>query len=131
MQVYVSCPLGVPMDKIKEVGCKLNTMGYHPWWYERGTTYMDSMVKVSEMFVLMSEHNKFDYILNDMTAGCRKELELAMSLKKQLYMAYWKNGKTLNIYPINPAYLLHGRVLGQSGSYLQVASKVINNYDIY
>lgn len=130
-QVYVSCPLGVDESKLREVGTKLTKMGYSSWWYERGTTYEDNKLRIADMFVLMSEHNRFDYSLDSMTAGCRKELALAQSLKKSLYIAYWKGGKILNIYPINLKHLEEGRVLGESGVYLRDADKVIDNYSIY
>ena len=133
MQAYISCPLGVDLRKLHDVAHKLRTLGYSPISYERGTIYSDINLKGAEMFVLMSENNKFDYSRFAMTPGCKKELELAESLHKPLYLAYWKNGKELNIYPLVMKYLEYGRVLGQSGCYLQPykAEQIINTYQIY
>lgn len=130
-KAYISCPIPVVLGKIADVSVKLGELGYSPMWWTRGTDYTDTKLREADIFVLMSIDSAFDYCLDDMTAGCRKELALAQSLKKPLYMAYWKNGKNLNLYPINLKHLEDGRVLGQSGCYLRAADKVINQYDIY
>ncbi|TXG80304.1 MAG: hypothetical protein E6R13_08230 [Spirochaetes bacterium] len=116
---------------IADVADQLGKKGYLPAWWTRGTDYTDTKLREAKIFVLMSEHNQFDYRLDNMTLGCRKELALAQSLNKPLYIAYWKRGKTLNIYPIVMKHLEDGRVLGQSGCYLRDADKVIDNYSIY
>jgi hypothetical protein len=131
MRAYISCPIPVAYSALTEVANKLAGQGYSPLWWVRGTEYTDDKLKEGQIFVLMSEGNKFDYELDNMTVGCRKELALAQSLGKPLYLAYWKNNKVLNIYPINLRHLEDGRVLGESGVYLKDADKVINNYSIY
>lgn len=130
-KAYISCPIPVAMSALTEVANKLTRQGYEPSAWVRGTDYKDDQLREASIFVLMSQSNNFDYQLDYMTAGCRKELALAKSLGKPLYMAYWKNGKDLNIYPINLKHLEKGRVLGESGSYLGEVSKVINNYQIF
>jgi len=130
-EAYISCPIPVPTSKIADVADQLGKKGYSPTWWTKGTDYTDTRLREAKIFVLMSTDNSFDYCLDSMTAGCRKELALAKSLNKPLYIAYWKGGKTLNIYPIVMKHLEDGRVLGQSGVYLREADKVINDYSIY
>jgi len=130
MKAYISCPIPVAMSTIMEVAGKLNNLGYDSLWWARGSEYTEDKLREADIFVLMSIEHSFDYILDSMTFGCRKELALAKSLNKPLYMAYWKNGTTLNIYPINLKHLEDGRVLGQSGVYLK-KQEIINDYQIY
>lgn len=131
MNAYISCPIPVPIEKLHVVGTKLVDDGYHPTYWKRGTEYKEDQLKEASIFVLMSENNSFDYCLDDMTLGCRKELALAKSLNKPLYMAYWKGNSQLNIYPMHLVKLEEGRVLGMSGNYIQKANKVVNNYSIF
>jgi hypothetical protein len=129
---YISCPIPVSYVLLTKVADKLHNLGYSPLWWLRGMEYKDNKLRDSQIFVLMSVGNKFDYPLDHMTAGCRKELLLAKSLGKSLYLAYWKNNKDLNIYPINMNLLdCSDRVIGMSRTYLQPASQVINSYQIF
>jgi hypothetical protein len=130
MKAYISCPLPVAMSTLMEVSNKVISLGYETSFWARGTSYQEDQLREADIFVLISVEHQFDYVLDSMTFGCRKELALAKSLKKPLYMAYWKNGTTLNIYPINLKHLDDGRVLGQSGMYLK-KSEIINSYEIY
>jgi len=130
MKAYISCPIPVPRSSRDLVVVKLNDLGYSPTCWNRDTAYTEDKLREADIFVLMSVDHKFDYTLDEMTLGCRKELALAKSLNKPLYIAYWKNGTTLNIYPINLKHLDDGRVLGQSGMYLK-KSEIINSYEIY
>ena len=130
MKAYISCPILVPASNRQEVAVKLIHLGCETAYWERGTTYTEDKLREADIFVLMSVDHKFDYILDDMTFGCRKELMIAKKLGKPLYMAYWKNGTTLNIYPIVMKHLDDGRVLGQSGVYLR-KEEIVNSYEIY
>ena len=131
-QVYVSCPLDENAAKISEVGRKLSDMGYSPWWFERGTTYDDQKLRLADMFVLIPSSNQFDSMMDYMTPGCKKELELAHSIGKSLWLAYWKKN-VLHIYSIHLGKLADRRVMGQSRSYLQPyrVEQIINTYQIY
>lgn len=131
MKAYISCPMTVPSSTRTHVAVKLQELGYLPTWWEKGTDYTEDKLREADIFVLMSEKHLFDYKLDDMTLGCRKELMIVKGLGKPLYMAYWKSNGELNIYPLVSRHLEDGRVLGQSGEYLRGVSKVINNYEIY
>lgn len=130
MKAYISCPIPVAKSSLELVATKLGDLGHSPMWWVRGSEYTEDKLREADIFVLMSVNHKFDYQLDDMTLGCRKELMIAKGLNKPLYIAYWKNGTTLNIYPIVMKHLEDGRVLGQSGVYLK-KQEIINNYQIY
>ena len=130
MKAYISCPMPVSTGVRTRVSVKLNELGYPNSWWERGTAYTEDKLREADIFVLMSVDHKFDYQLDDMTAGCRKELMIAKGLGKPLYIAYWKGGTTLNLYPIVMKHLDDGRVLGESGAYLR-KEKIVNSYEIY
>jgi hypothetical protein len=131
MKAYISCPIPVPKSTRSFVAVKLEGLGYSPTWWERSKPYTEDKLKEADIFVLMSIDHKFDYFLDNMTFGCRKELALAKAFNKPLYMAYWKNDKKLNLYPISLKHLEKGRALGGSGSYPGGVSRVINNYQIF
>ena len=133
MKAYISCPLGESIIKVQQVAGRLISLGYEPTYFIRGTSYEDKDVRDCNLFVLISSGGEFDFNRSAMTLGCGKELDLAHSLNKKLYIAYWKATKSLNIYPINISRLEEGRVLGMSKSYLQPIPKqlIINNYPIY
>jgi len=131
MHVYISCPLTEDVGKLSQVSRKLTELGYGSWWYERGTTYDDTKLRISDIFVLIAKANSFEMSLDHMSAGCRKELALAKSLGKPLYLAYWKGGKNLQIYSINLNKLETGSVQGISKVYLRLKAQIINNYEIF
>jgi hypothetical protein len=131
MKAYISCPIPVAKTSRDIVVTKLNDLGYSPTYWNRDAEYTEDELREADIFVLMSMHHKFDYLLDSMTFGCRKELMIAKGLGKPLYIAYWKNGTVLNIYPISLKHLENGRVLGESGVYLQPAERIINEYPIY
>ena len=60
-KAYISCPLGVPMDKVYEVEKELQKHGYTVRYYKRGTSYDNSDLKAADTFVLMSRNNIFRY----------------------------------------------------------------------
>jgi len=130
MKAYISCPIDVAKSTRNLVFDKLADLGHSSTWWARGTTYTEDELRAADIFVLMSKDHKFDYLLDEMTAGCRKELMIAKGLGIPLYIAYWKGGTTLNLYPISLKHLEDGRVLGQSGVYLR-KSEIINSYEIY
>lgn len=131
MKAYISCPIPVAITSRDLVAIKLMELGYTSSWWIRATTYTEEALKAADIFVLMGIDHKFDYKLDDMSRGCRKELMIAQGLNKPLYMSYWKADGTLNIYPIKLNKLDEGRVLGTSGMYLGKAAEIINDYQIY
>jgi len=132
MKAYISCPLTEPLEKIHQVSAFTQTKNIQSVWYPRGTTYSDTAFKSADIFILITPNNQFDMPFADLTAGCQKELALAQSLGKPLYLAYWKNkGNELQIYPIMTDKL-PGRVLGRAkGAISQFAPQISNTYPIW
>ena len=129
-KAYVSCPLTVDWNRVVEVQRKLVDMDCHPKAYTRGCTYTDVDLKHADIFILITPNNQFDMQFADLTPGCQKELTLAQSLGKSLYLAYWKKA-ILHIYPTHMDKL-PGRILGMNGcSISQFAPQITNIYPIY
>lgn len=131
MKAYISCPLTVSTDVINHASDILKARGYEPCYYKRGTTYSDTQLVDSNIFVLISEHNSFMYNILSMTRGCKSELEKAIEMKKSIYIFY-KSTKHTEIYCASASKLLIGVVHGVSKSYLpKISTTIINNYQIY
>lgn len=100
---YLSCPLSVPqqtLDKyIKKLRQCLPTEQVR--YYKRGTSYdegvYDMTIYGADAFVLVLPDNSFRLPLDKLTAGCKRELILAMSCNKRLYLAY-EAAQGFNIY---------------------------------
>lgn len=131
MKAYISCPLGESWGKVIAVEKHLINLGYEVTKFVRGDCYQDIDLREADVFVLISENNQFDFFQKDMTAGCKKELNIAADMKKPLYLAQWKGGMDLIIYPISEYELMKGRIIGSGGNYLQPISQIINTFPIY
>ena len=131
MKAYISCPLGVAWTCVEDTKKKLVKLGYEVTYFTRGDCYQDFDLREADIFVLIPENNQFDFFQKNMTAGCKKELDVAADMQKPLYLAYYKGDKTLNIYPISDRQLMDGRVIGLSGRYIQPVSQITNLFPIY
>jgi hypothetical protein len=118
------------MSELMEVKNVVANHKYDCEWWIRGTPYTDTALRDADIFVLIPRSYVFDFTMDYMTTGCKKELQLAYELGKPLYMAYRKKSGQLNIYPISLDSLKVGRVRALSGKYLR-KNEVINNYEIY
>lgn len=131
MKAYISCPLSENWSKVLTVQKHLVDLGYEVTKFHRGEVYEDTMLKESDIFVLISQNNQFDFFQKNMSAGCKKELDIAADMQKPLYLAYWKADTTLKIYHLSEGQLMSGRVIGLSGRYIQSASFINNQFPIY
>jgi len=131
MKAYISCPLGVAWTCVEDTKKKLVKLGYEVTYFTRGDCYQDFDLREADIFVLIPENNQFDFFQKNMTAGCKKELDVAADMQKPLYLAYYKGDKTLNIYPISDRQLMDGRVMGLTKNYIQPVSQITNLFPIY
>lgn len=130
MKAYISCPLGEDWNKVLHVQKHLVDLGYEVTKYQRGDCYNDFDLREADIFVLISSDNLFEFFQKDMTAGCKKELDVAADMQKPLYLAQWKGGMDLNIYSISEYELMKGKVKGFN-KYLQPVSQITNLFPIY
>lgn len=143
-QVYISCPYSTP---IKEVGLmiralKENTLSHVDRiintesikYFERGTRYYSSKdLESSEIFILPLPNNGFliDNI-NHLYLGVKKELLLAIELKKKIYIAYKKRNAIS--YDFYATEIFGNKLAGIAGTSLNIyreLKNISNNTNTY
>jgi|SRR6478736_927854 len=89
------------VQDIREYICNLKNAKLNIRYWGEGYTYSDNDIRDSEVFIFTHEKNKGTFYLDEMASGVRKELELAMSLNKKVFLAYYKKDGTLGFYDID------------------------------
>ena len=127
-KVYVSCPLSVSrtiLDKFtKELVDEYDTRVFY---YKQGDDYSDKDLRGADIVVCIMEDNKFSSEVTKLTNGCKKELLLALELKKPIFIGYNpKNSNGPVFYQAKVEdYILKG-ISGTSG-YLEHKIQIVNN----
>lgn len=96
--IYISCPLTTPYYKSEEVIEKVQNLGYTTSIYKHGTEYSNKDLLSSDIMVFIPAENSFTIERDEISSGCKKEIEIAVANNMPIYLAYWKAGKILNIY---------------------------------
>jgi len=88
-KVYVSCPMTVSQTVLDKTMKHLENLGVAARAWERGTPYKEEdSIKYCDVFIILLPENKFGTELYKITSGTRKELLLAFSLGKEIYLSY-------------------------------------------
>lgn len=88
-KVYISFPISERLyirDKIVKLITSKNDKEVSYWL--RGLRYSDSNLRAADKVVIYLTGNQFKLQRHKISSECRKELELAVSLGKQVYLAY-------------------------------------------
>lgn len=101
--VYVSCPvimqkshLTNALDRIEEIIEDNACMNY---WLENHF-YDNNWVKNCDIFILIAPNNSFKFNINELPAGCCRELILAEKLNKTILLGYINSNGIYNFYSI-------------------------------
>ena len=100
-QVYISFPISESLhirDQIVNLITYDNDKEVSYWLQSH--RYSDSDLRAADKVVIYLTGNKFKLQRHKISSGCRKELELAVSLGKQVYLAY-QSSLGLRIYATN------------------------------
>jgi hypothetical protein len=88
-KVYVSCPMTVSQTVLDKTLKHLSYLGVAARAWERGTLYKEEdSIKYCDAFIILLPENKFGTELYKIPSGTRKELLLAFSLNKEIYLSY-------------------------------------------
>lgn len=98
--VYISIPISISWDKARQVIDKMEQLksvkGFSYW--DRDEKYNPDYLNEADTFILILPNCKFNYTLNALPAGCKKELEVAQAQGKEIFIAYWNMQGDINIY---------------------------------
>lgn len=98
MNVYISCPIHINENTLKECIELVKKSGYTPNYWERGTHYDKSdVVKKCDIFVMFLPYGKFKCSYSELTTGCKLEFDTAVREKKPILIAY-KSEEGVKIY---------------------------------
>lgn len=115
-KVYVSCPMTVSQTVLDKTMKHLENLGVAARAWERGTPYKEEdSIKYCDAFIILLPENYFDYEVSCLPSETKKELCLAFSLNKQIFLSYIpKMSQTPNIYCVDMEYE-DGELLGING----------------
>lgn len=98
-KIYVSCPMSIGQDKLDSVLVDLRKIGFVARAWKRNTPYIeDEYIPDCDYFVVILPDLKWTYEIDDLPSGTRKELKLAINLKKPIFIAYQTQNHGINIY---------------------------------
>lgn len=100
-RIYLSFPISESLytrDQIVRLIASNNDKEVSYWI--QGHRYSDSDLRAADKVVIYLTGNQFKLQRHKISSGCRKELELAVSLGKQVYLAY-QSSLGIRIYATN------------------------------
>lgn len=88
-KVYVSCPMTVSQTVLDKTMKHLENLGVAARAWERGTPYKEEdSIKYCDAFIAILPNNAFEYYLNTLSFGTRKEILSADAIGKDIYICY-------------------------------------------
>jgi hypothetical protein len=102
-----------------------NRVSFSVW--REGSKYSDDLVRDADVFMFWHPDNKFDFNLDSLPHGVKKEFNLAHSLNKKILLIYRTKDNELGFYDVK---LVFGQLRGVPGSsrglYSYITKKVGN-----
>lgn len=100
-KAYVSCPMTVPMNILKDViNLSIDKKLKTSWWI-RGSHYGSSeeqAIEECDYFIIIPPGNKWENKISDLPNGTKSELRKAIRLCKNIYIAYTTASGYLGLY---------------------------------
>jgi hypothetical protein len=85
--IYISSPYSLRWDTVIEYEALLNSQ-FHVDVWNRKEKYNDSPLKQCDIFLLLTNDNKWNIDINHLPSGCRRELLEAIQLGKPILLGY-------------------------------------------
>lgn len=99
-RIYISCPISIPQSDLDKVATLLRQNSIEPDYWIRNCGYYDKDL-INDTYdgvVFMLPNNRFNYSTHDLPVGVKKELSIAHSAGKKIYLAYKNAIGNYNIY---------------------------------
>lgn len=87
-KVYISCPISVSLSVLEDTKRAVRESGGDPVAWQRGAPYSDYDIRTCDAFVIILGNNSFKQPQNNLPAGCKKELNLAIGSLKPIFLSY-------------------------------------------
>lgn len=100
--IYISAPVTVDWAEVLKVNTRLLASGFNirtSYWV-RHLIYSKNFVLDCDIFVFMHPKNAWNFNVNTLPSGVFRELNQAMTLGKQIFMAYRNQEGKYNLYSI-------------------------------
>jgi hypothetical protein len=91
MKVYVSCPISVPQSTLDKIMARIVGISYvkqATHWKRGSFNYDPTMLATADVVIIVHPNNSFDFRLEELPVGVRKEFDEAIKLNKKVLLAY-------------------------------------------
>lgn len=99
---YISCPMTVSQSDLDKVLRLVQSYGVTPRYWVKGTPYDNDFFRKTivnaDAFIVILPNIAWKCEGNKMTSGSRRELSLAIALRKSIYLAYQGISTEMKIY---------------------------------
>lgn len=132
MKVYISCPVTVSKQTLQGTIRKVKAEGGDEAYWDRDNPnhYLKRWVKDCEVFVIVLPKNKFEIVVNNLPAGCKREIIEAYNLGKTILLSYKNRDGETNLYRIDKTDLqLGNKIRGTAGTTPALHNHVIDDLD--
>lgn len=92
---YLSCPLTVSNSVFQNI---ISSFRHKKFAYEgsltyyvRGEKYSRTKLENCDVFIIKHQNNRFNFNINTLTEGCRKELKFAIDKGLPILLSYYSN----------------------------------------
>lgn len=91
--VYLSCPMSCPQERFEDLTQALqeevdNYSNTILNYWQRGNVYHENDLRNANIFVIHLPSNSYNFFIDDLSVGCRKEIKFALSRNISIYLAY-------------------------------------------
>jgi len=97
MKAYISCPISVPSQNleliINEVPVK-----YDVYYWNRKEKYNSDWLQSADVFIIVLPNNRFNYAIDELPIGVKRELKEAMLYNKKIFLAYRNTSGNICFY---------------------------------
>ncbi len=114
--IFISCPVNVSLHQVEKVAQKLYELGNCNVAFYNRNTYRKELFENADMLVVMAPDNWWNFKIDFLPVGVRKEVNLAIANNIPIYLAYKRtiDGE----YCIYKTKIDEGYISGISGSSL-------------
>ena len=111
VKAYISCPVSVSESHLQAIAIYVNKCRWEHRYWERGSGVYNEgkFIDTCDAFILVLPENKFQYNVELLSSGCRRELKRAMGARRKVFLAYsGMNG--IHIYTTTINQMISGQV---------------------
>jgi 3-methyladenine DNA glycosylase AlkC len=127
--IYISAPVTLDWAEVMSVSKRINLSGFNvrtTYWDRKGY-YNRSSVSECDIFVFMTPNNDWEFNMNTLPVGVKREYEEAIRLNKPVFMVYRNMEGDYNLYLVKRNVNTLSGLQGSSGSFWVNVANIIKN----